>query len=383
MCFHEAIYQRFQTLPNGRVSDCGTIFGECDCPGRGGKRGAKCLLSMKACYFNWTEKRVARIIPTCDLWIAEAFYTRFGRGRTCPFFSVFSREFSVPSIIRSISTLRTTLALRSPGSMVVDLLVVAAIVSLVGGLIAYGQQFGAAFTQKTNISLAWTALPVYTFFSLCRGFAAYAVSLVFTLLFATAAARSERTERIMLPILDVLQSIPVLGFLPALVLGMIALFPTREIGLEIACIIMIFTGQAWNMTFSYYASLKGIPAPLREAARMNGLSRWRTFRVLELPASMIGLVWNSMMSMAGGWFFLTVNEAFTLGDKDFRIPGIGSYMAEAINAGNTSAMIAAVVGDDGHDRGGGSALLAADHGLEPAALRWKKPRRPISRSRGF
>ena len=233
----------------------------------------------------------------------------------------------MPSISRQV----TRTALRAPGSVAVDLLVVAAIVSLIGGLIAYGEQFGASFTEKTQISLSWTALPIYTFFSLCRGFAAYAVSLVFTLLFATAAARSERTERLMLPILDVLQSIPVLGFLPGLVLGMVALFPTREIGLEIACIIMIFTGQAWNMTFSYYASLKGIPAPLREAARMNGLSRWRTFRVLELPASMIGLVWNSMMSMAGGWFFLTVNEAFTLGDKDFRIPGIGSYMAEAIN----------------------------------------------------
>ncbi len=245
------------------------------------------------------------------------------------------------SITPSISALRT--ALRTPGSLLVDLLIVAAVVSLVGGLIAYGEQFSAPFAQKTEIDLSWTALPVYTFFSLCRGFAAYAVSLTFTLLFATAAARSARSERAMLPILDVLQSIPVLGFLPGLVLGMIALFPTREIGLEIACIIMIFTGQAWNMTFSYYASLKGIPAPLRDAAAMNRLSRWRTFRVLELPASMIGLVWNSMMSMAGGWFFLTVNEAFKLGDKDFRLPGIGSYMAEAINAGDVPAMLSAVV----------------------------------------
>jgi NitT/TauT family transport system permease protein len=240
----------------------------------------------------------------------------------------------------SISAGRT--ALRTPGSLLVDLLVVAAVVSIGGGLIAYAGQFSAPFTQKTTIDLTWRALPLYTFFSLCRGVAAYAVSLVFTLLFATAAARSARAERIMLPILDVLQSIPVLGFLPGLVLGMVALFPTREIGLEIACIIMIFTAQAWNMTFSYYASLKGIPAPLREAAAVNRLSRWRTFRLLELPASMIGLVWNSMMSMAGGWFFLTVNEAFRLGDKDFRLPGIGSYMAEAINAGDVPAMLAAV-----------------------------------------
>jgi NitT/TauT family transport system permease protein len=233
--------------------------------------------------------------------------------------------------------------LRDPGSTLIDLLVVFGVVSLVGGLIAYGGQFTAAFHEKTEISLAWTALPLYTFFSLCRGFAAYAVSLAFTLVYATAAARSRRAERIMLPVLDVLQSIPVLGFLPGLVLGMIALFPSREIGLEVAAIIMIFTGQAWNMTFSFYASLKSIPQPLREAAAVYRLGSRRVFRVLELPASVIGLVWNSMMSMAGGWFFLTVNEAFTLGDKDFRLPGVGSYMAEAINRGDTAAMIAAVI----------------------------------------
>ncbi len=157
----------------------------------------------------------------------------------------------------SASALRT--ALRTPGSLLVDLLVVAAVVSLIGGLIAYGEQFSAPFTQKVHISLSWRALPLYTFFSLCRGFAAYAVSLLFTLVFASAAAHSVRAERVMLPILDVLQSIPVLGFLPGLVLGMIALFPTREIGLEIACIIMIFTGQAWNMTFIVLRQPEGHP----------------------------------------------------------------------------------------------------------------------------
>ena len=233
-------------------------------------------------------------------------------------------------------------ALRAPGSLMVDLLVVGVVVSLVGGLIAYGGQFAAPFKETTEISVSWAALPLYAFFSLCRGFAAYAVSLTFTLVYATVAARSIRAERVMLPVLDVLQSIPVLGFLPGLVLGMIALFPTREIGLELACIIMIFTGQAWNMTFSFYSSLKGIPQPLRDAAAVYRLPRRRIFRLLEVPASMIGLVWNSMMSMAGGWFFLTVNEAFTLGDKDFRLPGIGSYMAQAIQEGNVPAMLAAI-----------------------------------------
>jgi NitT/TauT family transport system permease protein len=233
-------------------------------------------------------------------------------------------------------------ALRAPGSLLVDLLVVGVVVSLVGGLIAYGGQFAAPFKQTTEISVSWGALPLYAFFSLCRGFAAYAVSLAFTLVYAPVAARSVRAERVMLPVLDVLQSIPVLGFLPGLVLGMIALFPTREIGLELACIIMIFTAQAWNMTFSFYSSVKGIPQPLRDAATVYRLPRRRIFRLLEVPASMIGLVWNSMMSMAGGWFFLTVNEAFTLGDKDFRLPGIGSYMAQAIKEDNVSAMLAAI-----------------------------------------
>jgi NitT/TauT family transport system permease protein len=124
---------------------------------------------------------------------------------------------------------------------------------------------------------------------------------------------------------------------------MIALFPTREIGLELACVVMIFTGQAWNMTFSFHGSLRGIPQAMREVAVVNRLTGWQTFRLLEVPAAMIGLVWNSMMSMAGGWFFLTVNEAFTLGSRDYRLPGIGSYMNEAINKGNVPAMIAAIV----------------------------------------
>src|SRR5262249_31018242 len=155
------------------------------------------------------------------------------------------------------------------------------------------------------------ALPKYTLFSLLRGCAAYVLSLIFTLVYGTVAAHNRRAEKVMIPALDVLQSIPVLGFLPALVLAMIRLFPRHELGLEIACVVMIFTGQVWNMTFSYYGGIRSIPPPLWEAARIYRMPRWRLFTLLELPASMIGLVWNSMMSMAGGWFFLIVNEAFT------------------------------------------------------------------------
>jgi len=234
-------------------------------------------------------------------------------------------------------------AFKAPGSIAVDLLLLAIVVALVGAMLSFGKQVSAPYREKVEISLSFWSLPKYTFFSLARGFAAYALSLVFTLIYGTIAAHNRRAERFMIPALDVLQSIPVLGFLPGLVLAMIALFPTREFGLEIACVVMIFTAQVWNMTFSFFGSLRSIPQPLREVARVNQLGWWRVFCILELPASMIGLVWNSMMSMAGGWFFLSVNEAFTLGDRDFRLPGIGSYMAEAINNDDKGAMVAAVV----------------------------------------
>jgi NitT/TauT family transport system permease protein len=180
-------------------------------------------------------------------------------------------------------------------------------------------------------------------FSLERGCAAYVLSLGFTLIYGTVAAYNRRAERIMIPLLDILQGIPVLGFLPGLVLGMVALFPRSSIGLELACIVMIFTGQVWNMTFSFYGSLRSIPTELREVAQVSRFSWWKRFRTLEVPSAAIGLVWNSMMSMAGGWFFLTVTEAFTLGDHDFRLPGIGSYMSVAIEQGNVAAMLAAIV----------------------------------------
>lgn len=213
-----------------------------------------------------------------------------------------------------------------------DLFFLLLIAAVAGGLANLGHQVSGRFHEKLNISLSLWALPKYTSLSLGRGFAAYVLSLIFTLVYGTIAAHNRRAEKVMLPALDVLQAIPVLGFLPGLVLAMVHLFPTRELGLEIACIVMIFTAQAWNMTFSFHGSLRGIPQPLREVAAVQRLGWWKTFRLLEVPAAMIGLVWNSMMSMAGGWFFLTVNEAFTLGDHDYRLPGIGSYMNEALNA---------------------------------------------------
>jgi NitT/TauT family transport system permease protein len=225
----------------------------------------------------------------------------------------------------------------------VDAVLLVGLGALVAGVVGLARRWEAPLRPTVEIDLSPWALPGYTALSLARGFAAYALSLAFTLSYGTIAAYSRRAERVMLPVLDILQSIPVLGFLPGLVLGMVALFPHTNVGLELACILMIFTGQVWNMTFSFYGSLRAIPADLREVASLYGFRWWKRFRTVEVPSAMIGLVWNSMMSMAGGWFFLTVNEAFTLGDRDFRLPGVGAYMSVAIDRGDRPAMAYAIV----------------------------------------
>ncbi|MBK9064512.1 MAG: ABC transporter permease subunit [Acidobacteria bacterium] len=231
---------------------------------------------------------------------------------------------------------------RAPGAAV-DVLIFIAIGAAVAGVVALAQRWEAPIRPTVEIDLSPSALPGYTLLSLSRGFAAYLLSLVFTLVYGTIAAHGKRAEKILIPLLDIGQGIPVLGFLPGLVLGMVALFPRTNVGLELACIVMIFTGQVWNMTFSYIASLRSIPNELNEVARIHRFSFWKRFRTVEVSSSVIGLVWNSMMSMAGGWFFLTVNEAFTLGDRDFRLPGVGSYMAVAIEKGDKAAMAWAVL----------------------------------------
>ncbi|MGN6369870.1 MAG: ABC transporter permease [Phycisphaerae bacterium] len=233
-----------------------------------------------------------------------------------------------------------TSALKRRAPLGIDLVLLAALAGIAGGVILFGERFTSPFTDKVSIDLSYWALPRYVLYTAMRGIAAYLLSLTFTLVYGTSAAHSPKAERVMLPILDILQAIPVLSFLPGAVLFLIALFPHSQVGLELACILMIFTGQAWNMTFSFHGSLKGIPGPLREVAALNRYSRWQTFRYLEVPSAMIGLIWNSMMSMAGGWFFLTTVEAFTLKDRDFRLPGLGSYMAEANRRHDFGAIVA-------------------------------------------
>jgi NitT/TauT family transport system permease protein len=234
-------------------------------------------------------------------------------------------------------------ALKAPANIGIDAIVILGIAGLV---VAIGSILGHAAAPRpeaVRINLSMWALPKYAFYSLSRALIAYIVSLVFTLIYGSIVAHNRLAEKFMVPALDVLQSLPVLSFLPGLVLLFVRLFPTSWLGLETACVIMIFTAQAWNMTFSYYASVRAIPDALREASSMQRLSRWQCFKFLELPASMIGLVWNSMMSMAGGWFIITVNEAFTLNNVDYRLPGLGSYMNQAQIDWNVRAMIAGVV----------------------------------------
>jgi NitT/TauT family transport system permease protein len=228
---------------------------------------------------------------------------------------------------------------RRTWSRLTDLAIFVAALALFYAVVAIGRTWLGPFAPVAEVSRSPRALPAYAAYSLGRIVIAYALSLAFALAYGYAAARSPRAERILLPVLDILQSIPVLSFLPGVMLAMVALFPRRQLGLELGAILLIFTGQAWNIAFSFYSSLKGIPCELDEAARIYRFSRWQRFTELELPYAAIGLVWNSMMSVAGGWFFLMACKMFVLGKRDFRLPGLGSYLQTAADAGDTPAIL--------------------------------------------
>jgi NitT/TauT family transport system permease protein len=223
-----------------------------------------------------------------------------------------------------------------------DLVMFAAGIALFYGILLVARTWFGPFTPRVEISRSAWALPLYAGYSLLRISAAYLLSLVFTLVYGYVAAYNPRAERFMIPLLDVLQSIPVLSFLPGVMLAMVALFPRRQLGVELGAILLIFTGQVWNMAFSFYASLKSIPREMREAARIYNFSWWQRFVQLELPSASIGLVWNSMMSVAGGWFALMACEMFVLGSRDFRLPGLGSYLQTAASAGDTRSILLGV-----------------------------------------
>jgi NitT/TauT family transport system permease protein len=228
-----------------------------------------------------------------------------------------------------------------------DAIVFAVLFASIYAIVAVAKYWFSAPVAAVEISLSPSALPRYAFYSLVRMIVAYLLSLVFAIGYGYFAAYHKAVEAPMLAVLDILQSIPVLSFLPGVMLAMVSLFPSRQLGVEFGSIVLIFTGQVWNMAFSFYASLKALPRELVEAARVYRFGKLQRFVQLELPQGAIGLVWNSMVSVAGGWFFLMACEMFVLGKRDFRLPGLGSYLQSAASAGDTVAItwgIAAMIG---------------------------------------
>jgi len=224
-----------------------------------------------------------------------------------------------------------------------DLFVLAAFVAALFSLFAMGKERHHPFQSKVDINLSPWYLPYYTMLSFMRGAVAYVLSFFFTLFYARWAAYDRRAERYLIPLLDILQSIPLAAFLTPIEIFLVGLFPHSNIGLELTCVIVIFTGQVWNMTFSFYYSLKALPADFTFVGKLAKFTVWQKFTQIELPFATKGLVYNSMVSMAGGWFFLSIIEAFQLGDQDYRVKGIGSYMSVAKEQNNGWAQCYAVV----------------------------------------
>jgi NitT/TauT family transport system permease protein len=197
--------------------------------------------------------------------------------------------------------------------------------------------------QSPAISIDLLNIPYYAGRTVLRMWIAFGFALLFTFIVGYAAAKNRVARSIVLPALDILQSVPVLGFLSITVTGFMALFPGSLLGVECASIFAIFTGQVWNMTFGFYHSLVTIPNDLQEAAVNFRLSRWQRFSTLEVPSSMHGLIWNSMMSFGGGWFFVAQSEAITVLNKNIKLPGLGSYMATAVEQGDNLAALWAIL----------------------------------------
>ncbi|MGW4820837.1 ABC transporter permease [Streptomyces sp. NPDC004227] len=244
---------------------------------------------------------------------------------------------------------RTSLPARFAGGLTrmtwVDLVVAAAVVVLLYLTLRVGKGITVSFStsQSAKVDTGVGQLPYDAARSLLRMFVALVLSTAFTFVYAYAAAKSRRLERILVPALDILQSVPVLAFLTVAVTGFVALFPGSMLGLECAAIFAIFTSQAWNMTFGFYHSLTSLPRELDELSRSFGFTRWMRFWKVELPAGMIGLVWNGMMSFGGGWFFLVASEAVTLGHTDYALPGVGSYAGAAIADGDLAKVGCAIL----------------------------------------
>ncbi len=229
----------------------------------------------------------------------------------------------------------------APVLTIADLLVLLtlAVIVLGGVMLAFRSP---EILRGPNVQLETGALPTYALLSVLRMTMAYFLALIFSILYGYYAARNAQARVIMLPILDILQSTPILSFLPVVVLGLTAVLP-QGIAVEIGAVLLIFSSQAWNMTYSFYQSMTTIPNELKEASSVFRFNWWWRFRRMELPFAAIGLLWNSVMSWAGGWFFLMAAETFRVGERDFRLPGLGSYLQLAAEQNKTGAIVAGVI----------------------------------------
>jgi len=240
--------------------------------------------------------------------------------------------------VRPRFTLSKQLAMERTWPLFIDLSVAAALLAGFYAMLWIAKFWFSAAIPEIAIHLAPAHLPLYAFYSIVRIFLAYALSLVFAIAYGYTAAYNKRLESLLIATLDILQSIPVLSFLPGVMLAMMSLFPSRQIGIELGAILLIFTGEVWNMAFSFYTSLRSIPRELMEACEINRFSRWQRLFQLELPFAAIGLIWNSIVSVANGWFFLMVCEMFPVGSRNYRLPGLGSYLQTAASRGNFRAV---------------------------------------------
>ncbi|APW40108.1 sulfonate ABC transporter permease [Rhodoferax koreense] len=227
----------------------------------------------------------------------------------------------------------------------VDGVVLLTLLGLFWSALHFGHGMLVAFDPASvpELDFDTAQIPYYAGRTLLRMWIAFGFSLLFAISLGYLAAKHKAARAVILPALDILQSVPVLGFLSATVAGFMALFPGSLLGVECAAIFAIFTGQVWNMAFGFYHSMVTVPIDMQEAASTYGLSRWQRFRVVELPASAHSLIWNSMMSFGGGWFFVAQSEAISVMNKDIKLPGLGSYMAMAIEKGDNRAAAWAVL----------------------------------------
>jgi NitT/TauT family transport system permease protein len=242
--------------------------------------------------------------------------------------------------VKAQHPLARTLVTARTWPFLVDAGVGACALAIFFALVSTGAYWLGRPVPVVPISHSISALPVYAFYSIVRIAIAYVLSLVFAISYGYMAAYNPRVEAWMIAVLDILQSIPVLSFLPPVVLAMVALVPGHQMGIEMGVILLIFTGQVWNLAFSFYSSLKSIPREMIEASCIYRYSAWQRFWQLEMPYSAIGLVWNSIVSVAGGWFALVACEMFTMGDRNFQLPGLGSYLQTAAVSGDVRALVA-------------------------------------------